>query len=89
MAPKRSSLAARMKTMERPPVHLVRSTPAVEAEAPASKAPPKTREGMKRATALMAPEDHKRLLILRATTGKSVEALLNEAIADLFAKHDA
>lgn len=89
MAPKRSSLAARMKTMERPPVHLVSSTPAVETEAPASKTPAKTREGMKRATALMAPEDHKRLLILRATTGKSVEALLNEAIADLFAKHGA
>ena len=89
MAPKRSSLAARMKTVERPPVHLVSTTHAVAAEAPSSKAAAKTREGMKRATALMTPEDHKRLLILRATTGKSVETLLNEAIADLFTKHGA
>lgn len=89
MAPRRSSLAEKMKGVTRAPVHLVSSTPAVEAEAPASKTPAKTREGMKRATALMAPEDHKRLLILRATTGKSVEALLDEAITDLFAKHGA
>jgi hypothetical protein len=87
MAPKPSSLAARMKNIERTPVHLISTTPAPEL-AP-SKPKAKTREGMKRATALMSPEDHKRLQILRATSGKSVEALLDEAIADLFAKHNA
>lgn len=89
MAAKRPSLAEKMKVVARTPVHLVSTTPAIPAEAPASKTPAKTREGMKRATALMSPEDHKRLLILRATTGKSVEALLDEAIADLFTKHGA
>lgn len=89
MVAKRGSLAEKMKAVGRAPVHLVSTTPPAATEATESKAPAKTREGMKRATALMSPEDHKRLLILRATTGKSVEALLGEAIADLFAKHGA
>lgn len=93
MAKPRPSLSERMKTIQRPPVHLISVTPEAPAEAaapaPVNKAPAKSREGMKRATALMTPEDHKRLLILRANTGKSVEALLDEAVADLFAKHGA
>lgn len=94
---KAPSLSERMKSIQRPPVHVISVNPEVPAEAPTKVAPPKainkapikSREGMKRATALMTPEDHKRLLILRANTGKSVEALLDEAVADLFAKHNA
>jgi hypothetical protein len=90
---KAPSLSERMKSIQRPPVHLISVAPEASAEpaapAPVSKAAVKSREGMKRATALMTPEDHKRLLILRANTGKSVEALLDEAVADLFAKHNA
>jgi hypothetical protein len=94
---KAPSLSERMKSIQRPPVHLISVTPEAPAEAaapapattPVNKTPAKSREGMKRATALMTPEDHRRLLILRANTGKSVEALLDEAVADLFAKHGA
>lgn len=88
---KAPSLSERMKSIQRPPVHLISVTPEAPAEtaAPVSKTPAKSREGMKRATAMMTPEDHKRLLILRANTGKSVETLLDEAVADLFTKYNA
>ncbi|BDV36743.1 ribbon-helix-helix domain-containing protein [Methylocystis iwaonis] len=47
-----------------------------------------TREGLKRITVAVAPADHKRLKRLSVDTGRSIEDLMREALADLFAKHD-
>lgn len=46
-----------------------------------------TREGLKRITVAVAPEEHKRLKRLSVDAGRSIEDLMREAIADLFAKH--
>jgi len=46
-----------------------------------------TREGMKRITVAVAPEEHKRLKRLAVDAGRSIEDLMREALADLFAKH--
>jgi len=46
-----------------------------------------TREGMKRITVAVAPEEHKRLKRLSVDAGRSIEDLMREALADLFAKH--
>jgi hypothetical protein len=46
-----------------------------------------TREGMKRITVAVAPEEHKKLKRLAVDVGRSIEDLMREALADLFAKH--
>lgn len=46
-----------------------------------------TREGKKRVTLSITPADHKRLKILAAKRERSQEALLQEALDLLFAKH--
>jgi hypothetical protein len=46
-----------------------------------------TREGMKRITVAVAPEEHKKLKRLAVDAGRSIEDLMREALADLFAKH--
>ena len=95
MMVKRPSLAERMKTVQTAPAA---STPATKAAPPAAtpavSSQPKayhaaTREGMKRVTAVLPPEDHRRLKRLSADTGRSIEELLREAIAELFTRHDA
>jgi hypothetical protein len=48
-----------------------------------------TRVGKKKVTASLAPVDHKRLRQLALERDTTTEALLGEAIADLFAKYDA
>lgn len=48
-----------------------------------------TRQGMKRVTAVVEPEEHRRLKRLSVDTGQSIEELMREAMADLFAKHKA
>lgn len=45
-----------------------------------------TREGMKRITVAVAPEEHKRLKRLSVDEERSIEDLMREALADLFAK---
>ena len=45
-----------------------------------------TREGLKRITVAVAPEEHKRLKRLSVDEGRSIEDLMREALADLFAK---
>lgn len=90
---KRPSLAESMKSVQQP------SRPVVVPVAPAPRASSNegegrryhaaTREGMKRVTAPVAPEEHRRLKRLSADTGRPIEELMREAIADLFAKHNA
>src|SRR5271165_2068420 len=47
-----------------------------------------TRVGKKKVTATLAPADHKRLRQLALERDATTEALLTEAINDLFAKYD-
>lgn len=49
----------------------------------------KTREGMKRLTVVVAPEEHRRVKRLSADTGRSIESLMREALSDLLANHNA
>jgi len=46
-----------------------------------------TRAGKKKVTATLAPVDHKRLRQLALERDATTEALLSEAISDLFAKY--
>lgn len=46
-----------------------------------------TRAGKKKVTATLAPADHKRLRRLALERDATTEALLTEAISDLFAKY--
>ena len=46
-----------------------------------------TREGMKRITVAVAPEEHKRLKRFSVDAGRSIEDLMREALTDLFSKH--
>lgn len=46
-----------------------------------------TRSGMKRVTAVVSPEDHRKIKRLSADTDKSIEELMREALSGLFAKH--
>lgn len=46
-----------------------------------------TREGLKRITVAVAPDEHKRLKRLSVEEGRSIEDLMREALADLFDKH--
>jgi len=47
-----------------------------------------TRAGKKKVTATLVPSDHKRLRRLALERDVTTEALLSEAISDLFAKYD-
>jgi hypothetical protein len=91
---KRPSLAESMKAFqgEKAPVQVV--------VAPAADGPTDSRgagrgyhaaprEGKKKATASLTPEDHRRLKRLSADTDRTIEELMFEAISDLFAKHGA
>jgi hypothetical protein len=46
-----------------------------------------TREGKKKATVTLTPEDHRRLKRLSADTGRSIELLMTEAVQNLFRNH--
>ena len=47
-----------------------------------------TREGMKRVTVVVAPDEHKKLKRLAVDADRSIEDLMREALGDLFAKHE-
>lgn len=49
----------------------------------------KTREGMKRLTVVVAPEEHRRVKRLSADTGRSIESLMREALSNFLANHNA
>ncbi len=59
-------------------------TVAVKASGPQ---PASTRVGKKKVTAQLMPDDHKRLKRLAVDRDATTEALLDEAINDLFAKY--
>ncbi len=74
------------------------TAPANPASSPAAATPPAsasrdtsffaaTRVGKKKVTATLAPADHKRLRQLALERDATTEALLTEAISDLFAKY--
>ena len=82
---KRPILAESMKSVQP-------GSPAPRAPKPGDAARPEgsyyfaaTRAGLKR-TVAVAPEEHKRLKRLSADTGRSIEDLMREALADLFVK---
>ncbi len=85
---KRPNLAESMKSVQQ------QAPAAPYAVAPASVERPEgkryfaaTRAGMKRVTVAVSPEEHRRLKRLSADAGRSIEDLMREALADLFAKH--
>jgi len=88
---KRPSLAETMKAAQKPPPPVL---PAIAADhaAPERAGEGKryfaaTREGMKRITVAVAPDEHKKLKRLAVDAGRSIEDLMREALGDLFAKH--
>ena len=84
---KRPSLAESMKSVQgdRAPISLIATPPARESKSYYAA----TREGKKKATATLSPEDHRRLKRLSADTGRTIEQLMSEAVNDLFLKHGA
>ncbi len=93
MSSKRPSLADTMKAVAAqkaaPPTLPVRrpERKADEGEGEGKRYFAATREGMKRITVAVAPEEHKKLKRLAVDVGRSIEDLMREALADLFAKH--
>lgn len=85
---KRPSLAESMKSVRpsAPPVLHIDPTPATEERKPYHAA---TRAGMKRLTAVLSPEDHRRVKRLAVDTDRSIEDLMREALVDLLSKHNA
>lgn len=49
----------------------------------------KTREGMKRLTVVVPPEDHRRIKRLSVDLDRSIEDIMREALADLLQRHNA
>src|SRR3954469_22781799 len=99
MSGKRPSLAENMKALAEAPAPVPSAPPSLPAAAPASSTEkqadvterPKgfyaaTRAGKKKATATLSTEAHRQLKLLAVDHG-GVEALLIEAINDLFRKH--
>ncbi|MEP9403722.1 ribbon-helix-helix domain-containing protein [Sphingomonas silueang] len=98
---KRPSLAESMKAAAKEPVANVAS-PSARHEANGVSALPatgereapslyraKTREGMKRLTVVVPPEEHRRVKRLSADTDRTIEDLMREAIASLLERHNA
>lgn len=94
---KRPSLAETMRQVtvipEPPPAAPPKAEPMpapTEKAAPVAAAKPffaATRAGKKKVTATVSPADHKHLKSLAVERETTTEALLSEAIADLFAKY--
>ena len=94
---KRPSLAESMKAVQQPAVRTVpvavETSPAPArpiAESGAGDARPyfaATRTGMKRVTAVVSPEDHRKIKRLSADTGLTIEELMRDAINGLLATH--
>ena len=93
MSGKRPSLAESMRQAVRPEPEAPAITPPLVSRAAAP--PPRpavgfyaaTRAGKKKVTAALDPAIHKQLKSLAVERETTTEALLTEAIADLFAKH--
>lgn len=101
---KRPSLAESMKAIAReadaeptqipkPAAEPEVSTPATSQQVgegvPASGYRAKTREGMKRLTVVVQPEEHRRIKRLSVDTDRSIEDLMREALSALLQRHHA
>lgn len=96
---KRPSLAEKMREVALAPDHAAMPPIPPPATAVTTSADPSgpaspgrrfyaaTRAGRKKVTATLAPADHKRLRQLALERDATTEALLTEAISDLFAKY--
>jgi hypothetical protein len=91
MASKRPSLADNMRAVQgdRPTVRLIPEPEHPAAEPKESKQNGIYRDGKKRATAALSVEDHRRLKMLAASSGDTIEELMTEAVTDLLAKRGA
>lgn len=94
MTSKRPSLAESMRQAVRPEPEVAAPTPAaaispppLSATRPAAGFYAATRVGKKKVTAAVDPATHKQLKSLAVERDTTTEALLAEAIADLFSKH--
>ena len=85
---KRPSLAATMKAVKEAPVPAPVAVLVPAQPAPTDRKPyvAATREGTKRVSLPLSPEEHRRLKRLAVDTGRTVEGLMREALSDLFAK---
>ncbi len=95
---RRPSLAETMRQAAAVPEPVIAPSPPEPVRAPVPAVSPSaparghgfyaaTRIGKKKVTATLAPVDHKRLRQLALERDATTEALLNEAISDLFAKY--
>jgi len=91
---KRPSLAETLRQVatssEPPSPQTVGTTPAAQLDGAVGEVRrfyASTRAGKKKVTATLAPADHKRLRQLALEHDATTEALLSEAISDLFAKY--
>jgi hypothetical protein len=93
MSGKRPSLAESMRQAVRPEPETPPSSPPAVPAVPLTAAQAATgfhaatRAGKKKMTAVVDPAVHKRLKSLAVELDTTTEALLDEAIADLFTKH--
>lgn len=90
VAAKAASPSVPMKTIAPKPAAPAKAQKEGDGEAEGARKPffAATREGLKRITVAVAPDEHKRLKRLSVDAGRSIEDLMREALADLFAKHD-
>ena len=90
---KRPSLTASMKAVQMPVPPVSTSIVAASPEEAATREGEgrryfaATREGMKRITVAVAPDEHRKLKRLAVDSGRSIEDLMREALSDLFTKH--
>jgi hypothetical protein len=89
---KRPSLAETMRQAASAPEPVAPSPPPPQPVAPEPPAAERrfyaaTRAGKKKVTATLAPADHKRLRQLALEQDATTEALMTEAISDLFTKY--
>jgi Ribbon-helix-helix protein, copG family len=82
---RRPSLAESMKSVQNAAPAPLRAAPERAGEGKPYFAA--TREGLKRITVSVDPDEHKKLKRLAVDADRSIEDLMREALADLFAKH--
>lgn len=83
---KRPSLAESMKAVSLP-IRQDREMPLAES-VNQKQFKARTREGMKRLTAIVSPIEHRNVKRLSVDSDRSIEDLMKEAIADLLAKYN-
>lgn len=86
---KRPSLAETMRAVQKPAAApIATECPAPERAGEGKRYFAATREGMKRVTVVVAPDEHKKLKRLAVDADRSIEDLMREALGDLFTKYE-